>query len=348
MATLTLRGNAWCLNWSDPKTGERHRRVIGSRSSHSETDATTALKALEYQLATGDQVLNLGQDRNQDRTTFRELAASYLAWRHGQFPDSQDGIDLIVNVHLVPFLTDKPLALLSSDNAEDYVTKRAAEVQPSTLNKELRTLKAILNKAVEWKLLAANPVHYVKGRQEIESKPREFYTADELQRLYTHSSTEVEGAMWKLMANTGMRRSEALALRDEHVSANSITIVSTTASRTKSRKWRHVPLSSGAKQALNTLKHLKTMHHRNMTAGHVFPRLQKASLTKAFERTADRAGLDGSLHVLRHTFASHLVMAGRPLYEVQQLLGHANIKTTQQYAHLAPDYLQDAVKGMNL
>lgn len=52
-------------------------------------------------------------------------------------------------------------------------------------------------------------------------------------------------------------------------------------------------------------------------------------------------------HTLRHTYASHLVMNGTPLYTVSQLLGHSDSKTTQIYAHLAPDYLQNAVKGLD-
>jgi site-specific recombinase XerD len=52
------------------------------------------------------------------------------------------------------------------------------------------------------------------------------------------------------------------------------------------------------------------------------------------------------VHDLRHSFASFLVNAGRSLYEVQELLGHADIRTTSRYAHLSRDRLFEAVEAV--
>ena len=61
-----------------------------------------------------------------------------------------------------------------------------------------------------------------------------------------------------------------------------------------------------------------------------------------------RAGLaDVRIHDLRHSFASFLVNSGRSLYEVQKILGHTQIKTTQRYAHLANDTLLDAANQVS-
>ena len=65
----------------------------------------------------------------------------------------------------------------------------------------------------------------------------------------------------------------------------------------------------------------------------------------SWDNARKRAGLkDFRIHDLRHSFASSLVNAGRSLYEVQELLGHADIKTTSRYAHLSRERLIEAVQ----
>jgi site-specific recombinase XerD len=70
-------------------------------------------------------------------------------------------------------------------------------------------------------------------------------------------------------------------------------------------------------------------------------------LTEAFNKASRRAGLERlGPHVLRHTFASRLVMAGVDLRMVQELLGHKNILMTMRYAHLSPDHKRAAVEAL--
>ena len=67
------------------------------------------------------------------------------------------------------------------------------------------------------------------------------------------------------------------------------------------------------------------------------------SVFNSWDTARKKVGLrDVRIHDLRHSFASFLVNAGRSLYEVQRILGHTQIKTTQRYAHLSQDTLIDA------
>lgn len=83
MATLTSRGKSWALNWTNPKTGQRERRIIGDKATVTQSDAQLALQALEYELASGNPVLNL-VPRTEHSVRFSELADRYLDWRRAQ------------------------------------------------------------------------------------------------------------------------------------------------------------------------------------------------------------------------------------------------------------------------
>jgi integrase len=103
-----------------------------------------------------------------------------------------------------------------------------------------------------------------------------------------------------------------------------------------------VPLSGAAGDALAAHRH--TRGERVFCDGQGKPFTQGV-MASQLERICRLAGLRSiSGHVLRHTFASHLVMRGVAIRAVQELMGHASIVITQRYAHLAPHVSQDAVR----
>lgn len=266
-----------------------------------------------------------------------------------------DRIESIFQLHLIPEFGQLHLDRITKARAEHYKTIR--KVKAETITKELRALQAALNRALFLEIIDRNPIKGVKPPRMLDSKPPQWYSAEQLKAIYANAQAlpgdeATKGLspngiadyapVWRLMANTGLRRAEAQNLRWKHVGIDSLRVLSSEVSRTKSGKWRQIPLSEGAQAALKTLK---------ATTGKspwVLPRVQPRSLTRAFERALSRAKLKGSLHCLRHTFCAHLVQTGVPLRTVQVLAGHANMKTTERYAHLAPDYLAGAVSGLKL
>ncbi|HXX30923.1 MAG TPA: site-specific integrase [Myxococcaceae bacterium] len=114
----------------------------------------------------------------------------------------------------------------------------------------------------------------------------------------------------------------------------------------KGGRPREIPLSDQALEALGSHPH---------RGRYVFARLDgerrdRHGCTRALYTIAERAGqeIPFGRHVLRHTFASHLVMRGVPLKAVQELMGHATMEMTLRYAHLALDVRRDAVRLLDL
>ena len=133
--------------------------------------------------------------------------------------------------------------------------------------------------------------------------------------------------------NTGLRRGELTALtwEDVNLEARMLTV---RAAAAKSGKSRHVPLNNEAMMVLQQWQ-------RQQPTGRLFP---VRSFKTAWGALMATAKIDNfRWHDMRHDFASRLVMAGVDLNTVRELMGHADLKMTLRYAHLAPAHLAEAV-----
>lgn len=333
MASVYRRGKSWYLSWVGPD-GRRRRQSLGRISS---ADARAHLSKLRLKLVNNPQGL-------APSPSLEEFSLSYLQWYKAQYPSSYDRVMRIFKCHLAPAFGTTPMNLITRHEVAKWRAQRIEQAHAETVNKELKTLKACLQRAVDWDVLAVNPLD--KGGDTLflpkrGDKPPVWYTSQQLSALYLASSKR-NAALWKLMANTGLRRAEMLAMRWDDVSATQLTILSTEERPTKGRRTRVVPLNTAAQEALETL--------RAMSGGqpHLLRQMTLRSLSRCFLLDAKRAGLTGTIHCLRHTFCAQMVMAGVPLRTVQILAGHASVRTTEIYAHLAPDYLANAVTAINL
>jgi integrase/recombinase XerD len=167
---------------------------------------------------------------------------------------------------------------------------------------------------------------------------------DAAKRLPGHRGAVTRAALEILYA-TGLRVSELLALPRRALAGDAAVLLI----RGKGGKERIVPLSDAAKEAAAAL-----VAQQDKGARHLFPGrdLRRALTRQAFflllKRVALEAGLDParvSPHVLRHSFASHLLAHGADLRSLQLLLGHADIATTQIYTHVLAERLQRLVEA---
>ena len=318
MAKISARGGYHTLVWTDPQTGKRKRLSLGRIGTIPKRELDDIERIKNYELSTGAKLLNA---HRRPAPTFGAFVKDYLLWHQAEYPHSHFRIAQILYDHLLPEFGLKPLNLVTVAEVEALKNKRRFRVKASTVTKELRVLQAVFNRAVALKVIPENPVSIVKAPQQLDSKPHRWYSSAELAKLYAASSY---GEVWRLMANTGLRRGEALILRRLWVGEKTIRVLSTGEERTKDGEWREIPRTDGATIALAALEG---------DGVYVLPRMRPESLSRAFLRDARACGLDGSLHTLRHTFVCHMLLAGVPIRTVQLYAGHSSITTTENYAY---------------
>lgn len=111
--------------------------------------------------------------------------------------------------------------------------------------------------------------------------------------------------------------------------------------RTKGKKDRIVPMNNLLYEALVEWR-------SRCKSDLVIPGTDWVHSHRMMAKLCANAEVDAiRFHDLRHTCASNLVMAGQSMYVVQKILGHANISTTEKYAHLAPDFLKGVTECLN-
>ena len=332
MATIYKRGKSYTLNWS--ADGNQHRRTLGKVS---ELKAQTELEIMEAALeANRVKLFTGGIIDDTPPIVFKDFMPDYLDWHKAEYPSSHFRVRQIAIEHLLPKFRTRPLDAISPREVERWkAARRISGAAPATIGKELRTLKAILNQAIKWEVISRHRIAVVSEPKNLIDRPPPYYTTDELARIYKAAAQH--NAVWRFMANTGLRRAEMMKAKRGDIIEGKLRVLSNSTGRTKSARWRLIPLSPGALTAL-----------KKMDDDYLAPRINPRSLSRAFENDARKAKLDGSIHWLRHTFCSHLVMAGVDLRTVQELAGHASYQTTLNYSHLAASHLSDAVAGLEL
>lgn len=215
--------------------------------------------------------------------------------------------------------------------------RRRDGIGVATVNRDLGAIKAMLHKAELWKYIAAQPWASVKRFKET-SKKLLFYSDQDIDKLLNVCHDHWKTVAY-LGAKAGLRRSEIRWLKwsDIDLKSKMLSVTAKEGWNPKDYEQRHIPLSQSLYDHLMTL---------DRTGGFVLgdPPPSDGVMSTYFKRLIKKAGLKGNLHTLRHTFASHLVQRGIPLYEVSKLLGHSHTKTTEIYAHLAPANMETAVK----
>jgi len=338
MPRLYKRGKVYYIDYR--VDGKRIRRRIGSNRRLAEM----TLKDIEIQIFRGE--LNPPKRKKPIKEFIVEFLDSYKATTK---PRTYVRYRAVLD-HFQEFLDHRPsliaLIQITPHHIENYKIERLDHVTPKTVNFELGVLRTFFYHARMFGFIKTNPVTQVKHVRTSRKPPR-FFSKGEIQKIFD-ACEEDERAIFATLLYTGMRRGELRHLEwdDFDFEHGMISIRVKDYWEPKGGRSREIPIHE------KLLPILKQHHESNGANRWVFSKPngeQIDHLWRRFQRILKKAGLDGeTVHTFRHTFASHLVMAGVDLPTIQKLMGHSNISTTMIYAHLAPDHLRNSLSRLKI
>ncbi len=346
MAVRQRRGKQWFYRTTVRRPDGRRERLFGVPKTFGLPNTKVGAQEAERRAVAAALEPQTRPTPPKEVPTLREFATYFMAVAQADNrPSSVDSKRVILDRHVLPHLGGKKLDGVRYAEVQDFKLKLlSGGLARKTVNNILTVLRRMLEIARKRELIAVVPeMEWLK----VPASEFDFLTVDEADRLVAAAKDEWR-AMILVALRTGLRQGELLGLRwdDLDLVAGRLTvrrnIVRGRVGPPKSGKPREVPLSPEAVAVLKS--------HRHLRGEPVFCSLGGRPLTKGeckhpLWSACKRAGLRQiGWHVLRHTFASHLVMRGAPLKAIQELLGHATITMTMRYAHLAPEVTRDAVR----
>jgi len=333
---LYKRGTVWWLRYA----GLDGRMVYESAGTDKQREAEALLHKRKAAIKEGKQP----EIKKIANYTFNELIDEYSKWAERQRSFKSK---LGFMRQLVAAFGNLPLRRFNTMMIEQYQTERMHRGnKPATINRHLATIKHMFAKAVEWDMVEEETLKRIRRVRLLEENNRRlrFLNKRECQALVDACDAHLKPIVMVAL-NTGMRKSEILTLRWGNVDLNHGFIL---LDKTKNGERREVPINGTLRNVLETLYHGTKERPRRVDIPYLFYDMKTAKpygeIKKSFNSACRRARIeDFHFHDLRHTFASHLVMAGVDLTTVRELLGHKTLTMTLRYAHLAPSHKVKAV-----
>jgi integrase/recombinase XerD len=247
-----------------------------------------------------------------------------------------------------------PLAITTIQLTEflDQLTVGSAERKPcapATVQRKVACLRSFYRHLRREGVLEADPTSDLRSPRPRGRLPQVLSGPEVARLLAQPNVTEPAGlrdcALLETMYACGLRASEAIGLKLQDLDLEGGVLLA----RGKGSKERMIPVGSKAVAALRAyLERARPKFVGIQDEAHVFVNQRGRALTrqglyKIVQRHAQTAGLDARMspHTLRHSFATHLLAGGCDLRSLQEMLGHADIGTTQIYTHLSAERLRD-------
>ena len=331
----------------------RYRNERGTTRQQKLGDASTITLAQARKKAKQHKAeVTLGADPLSERNALRQVPTftafieeRYMPYIKG-YKKAWKADDSYLRNHLLPFFNKKHLdEITKHDVIAFHHGLRAKGYAIGTCNRCLILLRYALNLAIRWEIpgITENVAKAAPLFEDHNHKER-YLSQEEAKRLFEavrQSDNPMLQYIVPMLILTGARKREVLDSKWEDFD---IGRMQWRIPMSKTGRPRYIPLSDGAITLLQAIPRKPGVPwvFANPKTG-----LPYVSIFNSWNTARKEAGLkDVRMHDLRHSFASFLVNAGRSLYEVQKILGHTQVKTTQRYAHLAQETLLDATNAV--
>lgn len=220
----------------------------------------------------------------------------------------------------------------------------------NSISRKIASLRSFYQYLLKEEMIKENPFSYVHLKKKNLKLPRFFYE-NEMQALFDSVKGEKpldlrNQALLEVLYGSGIRLSECSNLKLVEIDFDSEVMLI----HGKGNKERYAPLGSFAQDALQEYfekgrKVLMDKYHKShdyVFVNHHGEPITPTGIEYVLNQVIKKSSLDSSIHphMLRHTFATHLLNNGADMRTVQELLGHANLSTTQIYAHVTKESLQ--------
>ena len=280
--------------------------------------------------------------------TLEEFAPRFLdgyARANRQKPSGIAAKEMIVRVHLIPAVGHKKLDAIGNEDIQRLKHSLTAKA-PKTVNNILTVLNVILRKAVEWDAIDRAPCTI--RLLPIPKMSAGFHDFEQFEGLVTAAENDALAYLVVLLGGeAGLRCGEMIALEwsDIDLPKRQLCVQrsdwSGQVTATKGGRLRYVPLTKRLTAALRQHRHLRSPRVLCHDDGNP---LTRQLVQYRMLRAAKRASVSKGVHILRHTFCSHLAMRGAPARAIQELAGHSELGMTQRYMHLSPAALDAAIQ----
>ncbi len=250
---------------------------------------------------------------------------------------------------------------LSSEQIEDFKNisrnhinmhiknLRGKGYNPTSITRAIASIRGWFNWLSSNELTEHNPSLSIE-QPKLPVKLPKVLTIQEINLILDKHLTIIETAIFELLYAAGLRVSELVSLQLQNIDLNSNFVRCIG----KGSKERVIPIGARANKAIKNFLKLRdfTVKKYNLNTKFIFlneagRKLNRQDIYTIIQSLGKKIGKEISPHTLRHSFATHLLENGADLRIVQELLGHADVSTTQLYTHVSKKRLKEVYFSIN-